>query len=147
MLSQITSRLVCFYEAAYLNAATNLTSTTRIRTTGEANFLSTPPLSQHGQMSPPSPSTQRAPECQSIICDMKLGKLSIDGSEARMLVEVVLVDACLDLNEKLQEWKHVMDESLEGAEEQCDAVICRCLDKLAKLIGVLQFDGLPLDRP
>lgn len=81
---------------------------------------------------------------------MKLGELSIDGSEARILVEVVLVDACLDLNEMVQEWKVVMDEVLEAAEEQYlvqyDAVICRCLDRLAKLLGLLQLDGLSAQR-
>jgi hypothetical protein len=76
-----------------------------------------------------------------VSCEMKLGELCIDGSEAQILVEVVLVDACLDLNEKLQEWKAVMDELLDLAEEylaQYDAIISRCLDRLAKLIGLLR---------
>lgn len=150
ILSQITSRLVCFYEAAYLNAATNLTSTTRTHSTSEEGCLPTPPLSQHGQMSPfQSLQMPRTPGCQVVSCEMKLGELCIDGSEAQILVEVVLVDACLDLNEKLQEWKAVMDELLDLAEEdlaQYDAIISRCLDRLAKLTGLLRLDGLSAER-
>ena len=89
--------------------------------------------------------TQQSPAFQSVSREMKLGELFIGGSEARILVEMVLVDACLDLNEKIQEWKSVVDGLLEGAGEQYlvqdDALICRCLDKLAKLIGLLQLDG------
>lgn len=150
MLSQVTSRLVCYYEAAYLNAATNPTNTTKIRSISEASFLTTP-LSQHGRMSPPpSPTMNRTPGCQSVAREMKLGELSIHGSEARILVEVVLVDACSDLNEKLQDWKAVMDDLLDSAEEQhlvqYDAIVSRCLDRLAKLIGLLQLDGLSVER-
>ncbi|RYP29369.1 hypothetical protein DL767_006755 [Monosporascus sp. MG133] len=146
MLSQITSRLVSFYEAAFLSAAASLTIATRSRSTKDLDVLWTPTLSHDCETSRPLPTMQGAPGCQSLSRDMKLGKLPIDGSEARLLVEVVLVDACLDLNEKIQEWKLVMDELLEVAEEQYDEVICHCLDRLAKLIGLLQFHGLSVER-
>ncbi|KOS22913.1 hypothetical protein ESCO_003940 [Escovopsis weberi] len=122
MLSQTTSRLVCFYEAVFLNAATNLASARR------------------GANEDPA-----APECRSVFCEMSLGKLPLQGAEARMLIEVVLVEACLDLNERIQEWKLVVDELLEDErpQDQSDS-ISRCLDRLAKLIGLLQFDGLPM---
>ncbi|TFB01501.1 hypothetical protein CCMA1212_006264 [Trichoderma ghanense] len=143
MLSQITSRLVCFYEAAYLNAATNATHP-RARSTSNAGLLLSPPLSQRGQPSPLSPATQPAPSCRSMFGEMKLGRLTLEGHEARILAEVILVDTCLELNEKIQEWRLVMDETAEATEEQCDAASSNCLDRLAKLIGLLQFDGLPV---
>ncbi|KAM0255916.1 hypothetical protein ACHAQJ_005317 [Trichoderma viride] len=142
ILSQITSRLVCFYEAAYLNAAANMVQS-RSRSISDAGLLLSPPLSQHDQLSPLSPATQMAPTCQSMFGEMKLGKLTLEGHEARILAEVILVDTCLELNEKIQEWRFVMDEASEIAEEQCDAASSNCLDRLAKLIGLLQFDGLP----
>lgn len=77
---------------------------------------------------------------------MKLGELSIQGSEARVLAEVVLVDACLNLHETLQELKAFVDELSSGAAEQYltqyKAVISRCVEKLAKLIGLLQLDSM-----
>ncbi|KAL7811117.1 hypothetical protein V8C26DRAFT_409250 [Trichoderma gracile] len=142
-LSQITSRLVCFYEAAYLNAATNTTHA-RTRSTSDAGLLLSPPLSQHGQLSPLSPATQPAPICRLMFGEMKLGRLPLEGHEARILAEVILVDTCLELNEKIQEWRLVMDETAEATEEQCDAASLNCLDRLAKLIGLLQLDGLPV---
>ncbi|KAL6875911.1 hypothetical protein HDV57DRAFT_523027 [Trichoderma longibrachiatum] len=144
MLSQITSRLVCFYEAAYLNAATNAIQP-RARSVSDAGLLLSPPLSQHGQQSPLSPATLLpGPRCQSMFGEMKLGRLTLEGHEARILAEVILVDTCLELNEKIQEWRLVMDETAEATEEQCDAASSNCLDRLAKLIGLLQFDGLPV---
>ncbi|KAL7815005.1 hypothetical protein V8C44DRAFT_29679 [Trichoderma aethiopicum] len=144
MLSQITSRLVCFYEAAYLNAATNSIQP-RARSVSDAGLLLSPPLSQHGQASPLSPATLLpGPRCQSMFGEMKLGRLTLEGREARILAEVILVDTCLELNEKIQEWRLVMDETAEATEEQCDAASSNCLDRLAKLIGLLQFDGLPV---
>jgi hypothetical protein len=76
---------------------------------------------------------------------MKLGRLPIGNYEAGMLVEVVLVDACLDLNEQLQEWKMAADESTYLAQvgkEPVDVIIGPCFERLAKLIGLLQFGGL-----
>ncbi|EGR53017.1 uncharacterized protein TRIREDRAFT_103121 [Trichoderma reesei QM6a] len=143
ILSQITSRLVCFYEAAYMNAATDTTHP-RARSTSDAGLLLSPPLSQHGQMSPLSPATQPAPSCRLMFGEMKLGRLPLEGHEARILAEVILVDTCLELNEKIQEWRLVMDEAAEATEEQCDATSLHCLDRLAKLIGLLQLDGLPV---
>ncbi|KAF3074449.1 hypothetical protein CFAM422_003668 [Trichoderma lentiforme] len=142
MLSQITSRLVCYYEAAYLNAAAN-TIQPRTRSTSDAGLLLSPPLSQHDHLSPLSPAAQPSPSCQLMLGEMKLGKLTLEGNEARMLAEVILVDTCLELNGKIQEWRLVMDETSEFTEEQCDTVSSNCLDRLAKLIGLLQFDGLP----
>ncbi|PTB62204.1 hypothetical protein BBK36DRAFT_1144998 [Trichoderma citrinoviride] len=144
ILSQITSRLVCFYEAAYLNAATTNAIHPRARSTSDAGLLLSPPLSQHGQPSPLSPAAQPAPNCQSMFGEMKLGRLTLEGHEARILAEVILVDTCLELNEKIQEWRLVMDEMAEATGEQCDAASSNCLDRLAKLIGLLQFDGLPV---
>ena len=147
LLSHITSRIVGFYEAAYLNASSNSISTTKIRVVADADFLPTHPSSQQGhQMSGLTTlATQQSPGCQIVSREMKLGELFIRGSEARILVEMVLVDACSDLNEKIQEWKLVVDRLLEEAGEQYlvqdDALLCRCLDKLAKLIGLLQLDG------
>ncbi|KAL7942005.1 hypothetical protein V8C42DRAFT_360427 [Trichoderma barbatum] len=143
ILSQITSRLVCFYEAAYLNAATNTTHP-RPRSTSDAGLLLSPPLSQHDQLSPLSPATQPTLSCQLMLGEMKLGKLTLEGHEARILAEVILVDTCLELNEKIQEWRFIMDDMLEFTEEQCDVASSNCLDRLAKLIGLLQFDGLPV---
>lgn len=146
MLAQITSRLVSFYEAAFLSATASLTAATESRSLGEVEHLRTPPLSRHGQPDVLQLTMQNVPGCQFLSREMKLGKMPIDGSEARLLVEVVLVDACLDLDEKMQEWKLVMDELLEGSEDQYSEIICQCLDRLAKLIGLLQFDGLSLER-
>jgi tRNA A37 threonylcarbamoyltransferase TsaD len=56
------------------------------------------------------------------------------------------VDACLDLNGQLQEWKLVMNEQYDPAEESFDDIICNCLDRLAKLIGLLQFDGISVEQ-
>lgn len=78
---------------------------------------------------------------------MKLGGLSINDFEGRVLVKVALVDALLDLNEKIQEWKAMTDKLWEADDEQYlehyDRVICRCLDRLANMIGLLQLDGVP----
>ncbi|KAL7929947.1 hypothetical protein V8C35DRAFT_314223 [Trichoderma chlorosporum] len=142
ILSQITSRLVCFYEAAYLSAATN-TIRSKARSSSDAGLFLSPPLSQHGQLSPLPLATQPSPRCQLMLGEMKLGKLALEGNEARVLAEVILVDTCLELNEKIQEWRLVMDETSEFAGEQFDASLANCLDRLAKLIGLLQFDGLP----
>lgn len=141
MLSQITSRLVCFYEAAYLNAAANVVHL-RSRSISEAGLLLSPPLSQHDQPSPMPQATQMTPTCQSMFKEMKLGKLKLENHEARILAEVILVDTCLELNEKIQEWKFAIEEAAETAGEQCDAAPFNCLDRLAKLIGLLQFDKL-----
>lgn len=141
ILFQITSRLVCFYEAAYLNAATNVVHL-RSRSISGAGLLLSPPLSQHDQPSPMTEATQMAPTCQSMFSDMKLGKLKLENHEARVLGEVILVDTCLELNEKIQEWKFAIDEAAEATGEQCDAAPFTCLDRLAKLIGLLQFDRL-----
>lgn len=143
ILTRITSRLVCFYEAAYLNAATN-TIHSRLRSTSDAGLLLSPPLSQHDQLSPLSPATQPAPSCQSMFGEMKLGKLTLEGHEAKILAEVILVDTCLELNERIEEWRLVIHETSDATEEQCDAAASNCLDRLAKLIGLLQFDGLPV---
>ncbi|KAK1243195.1 hypothetical protein MKX07_003823 [Trichoderma sp. CBMAI-0711] len=86
LLSQITSRLVCFYEAAYLNAATDTTHP-RARSTSDAGLLLSPPRSQHGQLSPLSPATQPAPSCRLMFGEMKLGRLPLEGHEARILAE------------------------------------------------------------
>jgi len=60
------------------------------------------------------------------------------------------VDACMTLNEKIQRWKAVLEQSLEVENRQylghCNAAIGRCLGRLAKLIGLLRFDGLSTDR-
>ncbi|KAL6895118.1 hypothetical protein GGI43DRAFT_386242 [Trichoderma evansii] len=140
ILSQITSRLVCFYEAAYLNAA-NVVHL-RSRSISDAGLLLLPSLSQHDQPSPMIEATQMAPTCQSMFNDMKLGRLKLENHEARVLGEVILVDTCLELNEKIQEWKFAIDEAAEVTGEQCDAAPFNCLDRLAKLIGLLQFDRL-----
>lgn len=142
ILSQIIPRLISYYEAAHSNDATSADTPTHQR--GASSGLSGPARapSHPGHLSaqPPSPGC-----CQSVPCDMKLGRLSIRGSEARMLVEVVLVDACLDLNEQIQEWKMAADESIDLAQvgkEPVDAIIEHCFERLAKLIGLLQFGGL-----
>ncbi|KAL2759310.1 hypothetical protein ACRALDRAFT_1067834 [Sodiomyces alcalophilus JCM 7366] len=59
MLSQITSRLVSFYEAAFLSAAASLTSSSRRPSVNEASFLSTPPLSRNGEASTPLPTAMQ----------------------------------------------------------------------------------------
>lgn len=81
---------------------------------------------------------------------MKLGGLSINESEGRLLIKLALVEACLDLNGKLEAWKIMTDESWDAADEQYlthyNRVVDRCLDVLAKLIGLLQLDGLIVER-
>lgn len=141
ILSQITSRLVCFYEAAYLSSAANVVHL-RSRSIGEVGLLLSPPLSQHGQPSPMPRAIQITPTCQSMFNDMRLGKLQLENHEARILAEVILVDTCLEINEKVQEWMFALDEAAEATGEQCDAAPFNCLDRLAKLIGLLQFDKL-----
>uniref|UniRef100_A0A0B7KQW9 Uncharacterized protein n=1 Tax=Bionectria ochroleuca TaxID=29856 RepID=A0A0B7KQW9_BIOOC len=74
---------------------------------------------------------------------MRLGNLTLQGSEAQLLGQVALTDACLDLIEKLQEWKLTMDEKWE--EGVHDEAINGCLDRLAKLTGLLQFGGMTGD--
>jgi hypothetical protein len=138
MLSQIIPRLISYYEAAHSNTASPATTPTLQRP--EAS-------SGPGKIAPSHLSAQPQPPggCQSVPCDMKLGRLPIGGSESRMLVEVVLVDACLDLNEQLQEWKMAADESIHLVQvdkEPVDAIIGHCFERLAKLIGLLQFGGL-----
>nr|QPI70972.1 hypothetical protein [Chaetomium cochliodes] len=128
ILSQLIPRLISFYEAAHLTVAT-------------ADWARPGPTST--QL--PGESGRGVPSVQSVSCEMRLGRLPIDSSEARMLVEVVLVDASLDLNGQMQEWKVAVDGSMElvqGGREPVVAVIGLCCDRLAKLIGLLQFGGL-----
>ncbi|OAQ61132.1 hypothetical protein VFPPC_02142 [Pochonia chlamydosporia 170] len=152
ILSQTTSRLVGFYEAAHLSAPAAAATadlgdeedgSTLIRQTGVTP--ASPSFSDSAQRSCLSKSLHTS-DCRSVSCAMRLGKLAIVGAEARILGEVVLIDACLELHERMQEWKMAMDESLETVEEQYDATICHSLDRLAKLIGLLQYDGYAGDH-
>lgn len=151
-LSHIMFRLICFYEAAYVDAVDHLSSDMSSACSSNASkSLSTTPPSSYGRAyASTSPAIQRHPGCKSVAREMKLGEMPIDGLEGRLLVRVVLVDACLNLNEKIQRWKTVLEESLEAEDQQylghCNAVIDRSLDRLAKLIGLLRFDGLSTDR-
>lgn len=81
---------------------------------------------------------------------MRIGDVSLCGSEGQLLVRVALVDACLDLNDKIQDWKATTDELWEDTDEQYfehhDRVITRCINKLAKLIGLLQLGGMTLEQ-
>ncbi|KAF2092848.1 hypothetical protein NA57DRAFT_69595 [Rhizodiscina lignyota] len=150
-LTHITLRLVCFYKAAYSSAVANLTSTATI-TAADMAMASSPttPISPYGRIDSSSSATQRAPGCHSVPREMKFGELVISGLEGRMLVKVVLVDACLELNRKMEEWQAMMHEALEAEDEaylaQYDTVIGRCLNRLVKLIGLLQLDGLSVER-
>ncbi|KAH7361341.1 hypothetical protein BKA66DRAFT_211103 [Pyrenochaeta sp. MPI-SDFR-AT-0127] len=151
-LSQITFRLICFYEAAYVDAVDNLSSdVSSTSSSSGSKSLPTSPLSSQGRgYSPTPPALQRHPGCKSVAREMKLGEMLIDGLEGRLLVRVVLMDACLDLNKKIQEWKARMEESLDLEDQQYlaqyNAVIGRCLDRLANLIGLLRLDALSSDR-
>nr|QSQ85914.1 hypothetical protein [Preussia typharum] len=151
-LSQITLRLICFYEAAYVDAVDNLSSDVSTSSSSRgSNSLPTTPLSSHGGAYSPAPSTNpRGSGCKSVAREMKLGEMPIEGTEGRLLVRVVLVDACLSLNEKIQDWKAVMEEALEVEDKQYlsqyNAVIGRCLDRLANLIGLLRLDSVSTER-
>ncbi|KAL5403313.1 hypothetical protein PMIN06_007945 [Paraphaeosphaeria minitans] len=150
-LSHIMFRLICFYEATYVDAVDHLSSdvSSTFSSNGSKSLSTTPPSSYGGAYASTPPVIQRRPGCKSVAREMKLGEMPIDGLEGRLLVTVVLVDACLNLNEKIQRWKTVMEESLEVEDQQYlghrNAVIDRCLDRLAKLIGLLLFDGLSTD--
>lgn len=139
MLPQTMSRLVEFYEAAHLKATATTTTTDTASSRPVPHGFSDYDGGQSIDL--PSTVTVRTPDCRPVSCGMKLGSLAIVGAEARILGQVVLMDACVELHAKMQEWKLAIDESLEKVEEQDDAAICRCLDRLAKLIGLLQFDG------
>ncbi|OAA41282.1 hypothetical protein NOR_05360 [Metarhizium rileyi] len=145
MLSQTTSRLVGFYEAAHLNTHAFWTDermeSPGCRLSSKAGATpSAPGAPDRGHRNGSSTITQ-TPDYRSVSCAMRLGSLPVVGGEARILGEVVLVDACLELHERMQEWKMAMDESMQCLEEQYDALICHSLDRLAKLIGLLQYDG------
>ena len=123
---QATIRLICFYEAA-----TNQTLPDR----DIAGFGLT--SSPHGQQLawPTSPSPE-----------MKLGGLSINEVEGRLLVKLALIEACSDLSDKIQVWKVAAEESWEATEQAYrghynDQILGRCLELLAKLVGLLQLDG------
>ncbi|CAI6337015.1 unnamed protein product [Periconia digitata] len=130
-LIQMTIRLICFYEAA-INQT--LPSRTPPATSGEANSLS---------LQQPS-TTMGFPE-------MRFGEVHIEGPEGHLLIKLALVEACSHLNETIQIWKMTSDESLEAADQKHlvhynDRVLGRCLDLLAKLIGLLRLDGLMADQ-
>jgi hypothetical protein len=149
MLSQATSRLVGFYEAAHLNAAgtaETCTGSTGSKLKNQAGATPSSPNSA-GEMQKTGLSvTMKSPEHRSLSSPMRLGGLAIVGAEARILGQVVLIDACLELHERMQDWKLAMDESLETVEEPDDAAIGHSLDRLAKLIGLLQYDGYSGER-
>ncbi|KAF2280360.1 uncharacterized protein EI97DRAFT_121211 [Westerdykella ornata] len=151
-LSHIMFRLIGFYEAAYLDAVDHLFSDMNSAcSSNKSKSLSTTPSSSYGVVySPTPPAIQRHSGCKSVAREMKLGEMPIDGLEGRLLVRVVLVDACLSLNEKIQKWKTVMEGSLDIDDQpyvrHCNAVIGRCLDRLANLLGLLRFDSFSTDR-
>lgn len=75
---------------------------------------------------------------------MKLGNLTLHGSEAQLLGQVVLMDACLDLTERLQEWKITLDEKWDetARDDMHNEVLTKCLDRLAQLTGRLHFGAV-----
>lgn len=141
-LSQITFRIVGFYEAAYLDVIENLSS--------HPSSSSSSNSSDCISSSRTSPQFRRPSNCKAVPREMRLGEMPIDGLDGRSLVRVVLVDACLELNEKIQEWKQVMEDPLAIGRQQdltqYNAIIDRCQDRMANLIGLLRLDALSKDR-
>lgn len=169
MLMRIASRLVCFYEAAHANAAStqwsvamvpssSSSSSTSAATAASSSSFATQSSSnsrqslhsRHGTRQGSSSITSSETSgdddlrgYESAPPHMRLGNLTLQGSEAQLLGQVALTDACLDLIERLQEWKLAMDEKWE--EGVHDEGINGCLDRLAKLTGLLQFGGMTGD--
>ncbi|KAK7229876.1 hypothetical protein V2G26_002046 [Clonostachys chloroleuca] len=168
MLMRITSRLVCFYEAAHANSASTQWSAAMVPSSSSPSSTSattaasmTSFASQRSSHSGQSLHTRNGTRQGSSITSsetsadddlrgyqstpphMRLGNLTLKGSEAQLLGQIALTDACLDLIEKLQEWKLAMDEKWE--EGVHDEAMNGCLDRLAKLTGLLQFGGMTGD--
>ncbi|KAK7178672.1 hypothetical protein PSPO01_15280 [Paraphaeosphaeria sporulosa] len=151
-LSQITFRLINFYEAVYADATDNLSSEpSSLCSSSGSGHISAGRISLQERINSPTASVvQRHSGCKSVPRDMRLGEMPIIGPEGRLLIRVVLVDACLELNGKIQELKAVMEESLGVKDQQYlaqyNGIIGRCLDRLANLIGLLRLDALATDR-
>jgi hypothetical protein len=152
VLSHITLRLICFYEAAYVDAIASPPSDTSSSTSSNrSDYTSNIRNSSGGRADTSLTSAiQQLSNCKSVARDMKLGNMVVDGLEGRLLVRVVLVDACIELNEKIQRWKDTMEATL-GAEDQqyliqYNAFIGRCIDRVANLIGLLRLDSLSKDH-